>query len=420
MSLDLTSGMHWTSGNPNWQRDYYSLLLLETLRTKSLMVPFCAVKEDFAAAKSGKIVYTEVFDTEPNWNALSEDDIWLRGAHLDTRTVTIDLEIHGDMLKYSDYSEVVQYVNSGNMRGLVSNKIGQNQVDYLDTMARNAFLAQPNKIFAGSQANRAALTSGDLFDPNIAELARVHLEENEVPGVANPVDGASEAIIAIATPRVLYDIRNAAGSDWHDVNLYSQTGRKFRNEVGMWGGVRFLKTNRLRLPNAGDVTEQTTLSAEAKAGEGAAATVDVVYSPGQSVNKRYISVTDATSIPVGATITIHSQSACSSGEPAPEGDGTQESRRVVDKTGNDLSLNKPLLKSHASGDYVTIALDVHGTVFVGGPGVVYAVAERPHVVQPPKYDDLMMINRIGWRGFLKFQMFRPEFFEVAESAGSTV
>ena len=38
----LTTGMHWTSGAPNWQRDYYSMLLLETLRTKSIMVPFCA------------------------------------------------------------------------------------------------------------------------------------------------------------------------------------------------------------------------------------------------------------------------------------------------------------------------------------------------------------------------------------------
>ena len=44
--------------------------------------------------------------------------------------MNIGLEIHGDTLKYSDYSEVVQYVNSGDMRGLVRNKIGQNQVDY--------------------------------------------------------------------------------------------------------------------------------------------------------------------------------------------------------------------------------------------------------------------------------------------------
>ena len=80
-----------------------------------------------------------------------------------------------------------------------------------------------------------------------------------------------------------------------------------------------------------------------------------------------------------------------------------------------LSLDKPLLKDHLSGDYVTTGLDVHGSIFMGGPGVVYGIGEDPHPVFPPKYDDLMIVNRIGWRGFINFQMFRPEYFEVVES-----
>ena len=34
-------------------------------------------------------------------------------------------------------------------------------------------------------------------------------------------------------------------------------------------------------------------------------------------------------------------------------------------------------------------------------------------------DDLQMVNRYGWRGFMKFQMFRPEYIEVHETSGST-
>jgi hypothetical protein len=102
MANDLLSGMIWSDTLPSWQRDYYSKLMLETLRTKSIMVPFCAVKRDYAAANSGVVVYTEVYDTEPNWNPLSEQDIWLKGAHLDSRTVRINLAIHGDTLKFSD------------------------------------------------------------------------------------------------------------------------------------------------------------------------------------------------------------------------------------------------------------------------------------------------------------------------------
>lgn len=422
MPNDYISGMLWSDTLPSWQRDYYELLLLETLRTKSILVPFTTLKEDFDAANSGVIIFTEVYDTEPNWNPLAETDIWLRGAHLDSRTVRIELDIHGDTLKFSDYSEVVQYVNRGNMRGLVRDKIGINQKDYLDILARNAFLSTPYKTFAGGQASRNALMSTDYFNPDIVETVRVHLEENEIPGVVGTMDGDQPTIVCVTTPRVIKDIRTAEGtSKWLEVIEYAGSGRKFTAEVGAWAGVRFIRTNRLRLRNHGAVEQQTALGAAAAAGSGAAMTVDVVYTVGQSNSLRYIQVDDVTNFNVGDWITIHSQNIGDPGDPPVEGDGTQETRRVVsiDVGNNRLSLNKPLLKDHLGGDYVTKGLDVHASIFMGGPGVVYGVGERPRPTLPPKYDDLMMVNRIGWRGFLKFQLFRPEYFEVVESTGST-
>ncbi len=58
MANELNTGVQWSSTNASWQRDYYSLLLLETLRTKSILVPYCAVKRDYAGANSGTIIYT--------------------------------------------------------------------------------------------------------------------------------------------------------------------------------------------------------------------------------------------------------------------------------------------------------------------------------------------------------------------------
>jgi len=422
MANSLTTGMLWSSTLPSWQRDYYSLLLLETLRTKSILVPFALMKEDFAAANSGVVVFTEVYDTEPNWNALSETDIWLRGAALDSRTVQIQLEIHGDTLKFSDYNQIVQYVNAGNVRGLVRDKIGQNQVDYLDILARNAFLSHPNKnaLISGTLTpggSRASITSTDIFDPDLVETIRVHLEENEIPGVAGVQDGDGGAIVCATSPRVIKDIRVDPSSKWLEVQEYAGAGRKFTNEVGMWGGVRFIRTNRLWLRNAGATVNQDDLDGATVVGQGAAATVDTVYSPGQSGSTRYITVTDDTGFAVGQYITIHDGG---SGTTVLDSDGTQETRRIVSLPGtNQIVLDKPLLKPHADADYVTVAADVHSAIFMGGPGVVYAVGERPHPVVPPKYDDLMMVNRIGWRGFLKFQLFRPEYFEVVEVQGST-
>lgn len=422
MANSLTTGLHWSSTLPSWQRDYYSLLLLETLRTKSILVPFALMKEDFAAANSGVVIFTEVYDTEPNWNALSETDIWLRGAALDSRTVQIALEIHGDTLKFSDYNQIVQYVNAGNMRGLVKEKIGQNQVDYLDILARNAFLSHPNKnaLIAGTLTPggaRASITATDLFDPDIVETIRVHLEENEIPGVAGVQDGDGGQIVCATSPRVIKDIRNDPSSKWLEVQEYAGPVKKFTNEVGMWGGVRFIRSNRLRLKNAGLAVNQDDLDGATVVGQGAASTVDQVYSPGQSGSTRYITVTDDTGFAVGQYITI---SELASGTTVLDADGTQETRRIVSLPGtNKIVLDKPLLKPHADADYVTVAADIHSAIFMGGPGVVYAVGERPHPVMPPKYDDLMMVNRIGWRGFVKFQLFRPEYFEVVEVQGST-
>ena len=334
----------------------------------------------------------------------------------------IALEIHGDILKFSDYNEVVQYVNSGNMAGLVKEKIGQNQVDYLDLLARNAFLATTHKLYGGNATSRATLDSSDLFDPDLSETIRVHLEENDIPGIAGVQDGDGATIVCVTSPRVIKDIRTAAGSKWLEVQEYAGAQKKFTNEVGMWAGVRFVRTNRMRLRNHGAVTLQTTLNGATVAGQGSAATVDTVYSPGQSNSTRYITVTDETGFVAGDYITIHDKDLNGGGgNPPIETDGTQETRKVisVDAGNNRLALDKPLLKPHDTADLVTKGLNVHASIFMGGPGIVYAIGEAPNVIIPPKYDSLMMVNRYGWRGFLKFQQFRPEYFEVVESAGST-
>lgn len=421
MANAYETGTLFSSSLPTTQRVFYEAALLETLRMKSIMVPYCAVKEDFAAKQTGQIVYSEVFDTEPNWNPLSEQDIWLRGSYLDTRSQTISLEIHGDTLKFSDYAEIVQFLNNGDLRGLVQNKIGVNMSDMLDTLARNAFLTHPTKVFGGGlRANRAAILATDLFDPDFAELARTHLEESEVPGVTATEDGAGQTIVCVTTPRAIHDIRTAAGSDWLEVNQYAGGARKFNSEVGTWNGVRFVRTNRLMLRNHGAVEHQTTLTAATVPGQGSAATVDGIYSVGQSTSTRYVTVTSATGLDVGRYVTIHSSTAGSGAGYAPvESDGTQETRRIVAVSGANISFDRPLLKPHAIGDLVTIGVNIHTSIFMGGPAVVYAIGERPTPVSPPKIDDLQMINRIGWRGFLKFQLFRPEYIEVHETSGTT-
>lgn len=420
MTAALETGLLTGTALPAGQRAYYDQRLLDNLRTKSILVPFTTMKEDFRGRDTGQIVYSEVFDTEANWNPFTEaTGPFLKGAYLDSRSLTIGLEIHGDVIKLHAYNELVNFWNNGDLRGLVDGKLGQNLIDHLDILARNAFLQHPSKYFMG-KANRKALAQTDVFDPDVAELVRTHLEENEVPGVAAVADGEGKTIVCVTTPRVIHDIRVAAGSDWLDVNNYAGTGRKFTSEAGSWAGVRFVRTNRLRMKNHGAVEHQTTLNGAVVPGQGAAQTVDTVYTVGQSTSTRYIVVDDVTGMEVGRYITISDQNSSAAGEPISELDGTQETRRIVsvDVGNKRISVDKPFLKDHADADFVTIGVDVHSSIFMGGSGVVYAVGERPTPILLPVIDDLGVIRRTAWRGFLKMQLFRPEMYEVVESGGS--
>ena len=411
---ELETGLLTASGLPAGQRTYYEQLLMENLRTKSILVPFTAYKEDFAGRDTGRITYSEVFDTEPNWNALAESTVWLKGAYLDSRSVTIDLEVHGDVIKLSAYNELTNFWNKGDFRGLCRGKLGQNMVDQLDIMARNAYLSTTYKSF-GACANRADIAATNVFDPDFAETARIHLEELEVPGVAATSDDEIKSIVCVTTPRVVHDIRVAAGSDWLETQQYAGSGKKFSGEAGTWNGVRFIRTNRLKLWNAGLAAHQTTLDGASVPGQGAAATVDNIYSVGQSGSTRYLPVVSGSGFAVGMHVTIH---AVALGVKVLESDGTQETRKIVAIDTNNITFDKPLLKSHLTGDYMTNAVDIHASIFMGGPGVVYAVGERPAPVPLPIIDDLGMIQRLAWRGFMKMQLFRPEFFEVWETGGS--
>ncbi len=286
----------------------------------------------------------------------------------------------------------------------------------LDLLARNAFAAVPDayKSFGGGKAGRAALLAADVLDLDDINILRDNLEDIEVPGVAATDDSQVKTLVMTTTPRVVSGIRNN-NAKWLEAQEYAGSSRLFTGETGTWGGVRFVRTNRLRLYNAGAVVAQDTLAQETAPGQGAARTVDTIYTVGQSNATPYVTLADVTGFDVGQTVTIHDHNL---GTAVLETDGSSETRRIVeiDAANKRIKFNKPLLKPHAQGDYVTEALDVHLSILHGGPSVVYGVGEAPNVLVPPKYDDLMMVNRYGWRAFIKFQQFRPEFIQVMETA----
>jgi len=110
-------------------RPFYDQMLLDTLRNNSVYVPYVETKVDFAAKATGQMVFSEVYDTEPYWNAISETSYFLSGMQMGSRSVTLNVAIYGDVMKFSDFTEYVNFFNNGDFRGLVQGKLGQNMVN---------------------------------------------------------------------------------------------------------------------------------------------------------------------------------------------------------------------------------------------------------------------------------------------------
>jgi hypothetical protein len=204
-------------------------------------------------------------------------------------------------------------------------------------------------------------------------------------------------------------------------------------EVGMYLNTRYIKTPLNVLWNCGTVSVQTTLTVDAAIGSGAAATVHSHYTTGQTslrtsetnseAGQRYITVADSTGIAAGDVITIHKTRTSAYGvtNGVDFKEGTLTNRRVASVSGNNIALQKPILKcEYPQGSYVTKGVHVNATIFVGGPrAVVWAVTQAPMMYTPPVIDDRMAQLRVSWDMTSKCQQFKPEFAYVVYSAASS-
>lgn len=424
MPNDFTTGLVNSGTLTGGLRPYYDQLLLETLRNNAVFWPYVQMKYDMQAKATGQMIFTEVYDTEPNWNPRSESDYFLSGAQVGSRSVTLQMAIYGEVMKFTDYSEIVNFFNNGNFRGLINGKLGINLTETLDILAMNAMMDSPFVTYAGGKT-RFTMTAADVYDPDLGELAYIHLQERLIPGLINP-NGGEPTVVGITSPRVIHDIRTGTSSQtkWIDTVKYALPNMKLlSHEMGQWGGVRYVKSTRLRRYNYGAVTNQSTLTAPTVAQQGGAASVFGVYTTAADATAaRYVTVTSGSGFAIGQRVTIHSGTVYDSdgagGKAPSKTDGTQEHRLIVDIQTNNIFFDKPLLKPHAAGDYVTKGVDLNFSIILGGQSIAAGVGEMPTLVVPPKTDDLQMVNRLGWRSFMKVQMFRPEWTEMIVTGGS--
>lgn len=296
---------------------------------------------------------------------------------------------------------------------------------------RNAFGNCHFMMFSGAATGTSDLhfdhlASTHIFDADDIMKVWLKAQMNDVPMATNPT-GPQGTIVGITTPGVVYDIQATAASSshWKSVQQYTNTPPISAYEVGQYKQARLLANKRNILWNCGLATGQTTLASDVTAGDGAptpATKVRGTYGVGEADATHYITVTSNTLLGAAAGDVISFTKQRETDNRPKWDDPAKFERTVYSVSGNNLTLEKPILRDLTASDtwYISKGRHVHMTIFLAGPnGIVAGVGQRPEVHTPPPIDDFMAMHRFSWDAYIKYQAFRPEHVYLIFSAGST-
>ena len=372
---------------------------------------FVEERNDFAAKRGEQVIWTIYHQLAPSIAPLTENQD-VTGGSITDHQVSFKVNEYGDAIGTTEALDLLSY--HGPISNIVRTLLAPHQALTMDTICRNMFWYAPNRQimdntlvgpaflnYTGNVTSRAALnTNTSLMTAEVARREAYNLTVRRVPTMG----GQDPSYLCLTHPSVTYDLRS--DPYWKDAQLYSGATRIFNGEEGMIHGVRFIKSDRARIANGGNLTAQTTLTAPYAAG----------------VNS--MTFTSATGFVVGQEITLHhtgvSTTYGGNTWTAPDGqDPTTEEVIIKTISSNTITFTQKTLNAHASGDYATCALDVYPMVFLGG-----LAAMGKGLVVPPEIrvslpvDKLRRLSYVGWYSLLGYGIVRDWAYEVVETLAS--
>ncbi len=471
----MAEALFTTYGSDPWekiatnQRTWYDPILRGVYRRDTVyangLVPYAT--QQMLPTNATEMVFNQAFDFEP-----SPGEIPLRHTNIapmgtDGQQVKINFTRYGATAAYDKYDAYITYWrNQGGGDGqsalapLVSERIARHIQETTDLLIRNAFLNSPYIRLAGGASSAALLTQSNKFDLSYIDEAILRAKYQRVwTNLTNGTGGRT--LMCIGSPGHEFDIvTGALNSRWIELQKYTTQTPFSQYEIGSYHNSRVFSTESNTLWNCGTIAKQCTLAASAGFKDGApdpdSAKVDNTYYVGQhgtdSGNiKHYLQLSAfaAGEFAEGDLVTIHKrrvQAADVTAQPklrvlnAPKFDDPDmvAYRRVVsvDAAADQIVLDRPLLKDFtvevnssgtgaaqpSSGVYgfVTRGLHLHVMIMIGAPdGVIGAVLIPPRFYGPMSIDLMQSYWQVGWDAYMKYQVIKPEAFEVVVTAGSS-
>lgn len=413
MAGTIYSDLITTSALPDALRVIYSNELEFTSRPTLVydQPAFVEDRNDFSAKRGQQVIWTIYHQLPPTISPLTENQD-VTGGSIQDHQVSFKVNEYGNAIGTSEALDLFSY--HGPISNIVRTLLSPNQALTMDTLCRNMYWYAPNRAlmdntlvgaafhsYTGNVASRAALnTNTSVMTSEVARRSAYNLTVRRVPTMG----GQQPSYMCITHPSVTYDLRS--DPFWKDAQLYQGATRIMNGEEGMIHGVRFIKSDRARIANGGNITTQTTLSASYAAG----------------VNS--VVVASATGLVVGQEITLHNTGVSTTyggnSWVAPDGqDATTEEMIIKTISSTTITFTQKTLNAHASGDYLTEALDVYPMIFVGG-----LAAMGKGIVVPPEIrvslpvDKLRRLSYVGWYSLLGYGIIRDWAYELVECLAS--
>ncbi len=416
MAGTIYSDLITTSALPDALRVVYSNELEFTSRPALVYDQPAWVEErnDFAAKRGQQVVWT-IYHQLPAALAPLTENQDVVGEQVSDHQVSFKVFEYGDAIGSSEALDLLSY--HGPISNIVRTLLAPSQALTSDTLCRNMFwyannrtlmdsslVGPANKFYTGGAVSRPALVAGtSVMTADVARQTAYRMTIRRVPTIASQ----SPAYVAITHPSVTYDLRN--DPYWKDAQLYSGAVRIFNGEEGMIHGVRFVKSDRARIANGGNLisaTSQQTLSASYPAGT------------------NQITISSGAPYAVGQEVTLHRVGVNTTfGGPtwqAPDGqDPTAEEMIIKTIASNVITFTNKTLLPHNAGDFFTEAADVYPIIVLGGlspMGKGSVVPPEIRVSLP--VDKLRRLSYVGWYGLYGYGIIRDWSYDVIDTLAS--
>lgn len=207
------------------------------LRSKLQFIQSATVKGE-PGHVGGTVQFNITDDLAPATSALSETTDVTPVAMSDS-TVNVTLVEYGNTVRTTRKARGTAYRN---IDADAANVVGYNAGDSIDTIARNVLVGGTNVSRGGDQTSTGAITSTDTLASAQIRAAVAKMRGDSAPTLVG------DLYMGYLHPDQAVDLRaETGGAGWTEPMNNMEATRRFRGIVGIYEGVAWMETPRVRL-----------------------------------------------------------------------------------------------------------------------------------------------------------------------------